>query len=228
MTRRAVARAHRDAARILGWVAEQLSAPMPSPQPQPARGLPAGTLTVRPEAPIQITFGSPRAITASTWRRITGGVLHPSAHSADGGFWWYEVSMPDLYGYAVAATKRKDCVTHLALASSIVLYSQLPLSEAAGVVLDMARLDPRPGMAGSAPRFAANELAGRGGEIIDVWQARQLRHEGRGVGDAQMLAVRLGTLKDLCGLWHVQQAKLDLDAARERLSATHLGRTTNG
>ncbi|MGC8159992.1 hypothetical protein ACP3WZ_26055, partial [Salmonella enterica] len=78
-------------------------------------------------------FGKPRALTAKHLARILGGDRQPSAHLVDGGWRWYQVSMPDVYGYINASSQRQDAVGHLALVGSVVPYSQLTLSEAVGV-----------------------------------------------------------------------------------------------
>jgi hypothetical protein len=80
-------------------------------------------------------------------------------------------------------------VGHLALVASAVPYSQLTLSEAVGVTLDMMRLDPRPEL--GHPSKAATDWAEHGLGLIDCWQARQLRYQGRGLGDVETLARRI-------------------------------------
>ncbi|MGO5205645.1 hypothetical protein ACTQ2S_08190 [Parolsenella catena] len=167
--------------------------------------------------PFPVAFGKPRALTAKHLARILGGDRQPSAHSVDGGWRWYQVSMPDVYGYINASSQRQDAVGHLALVASVVPYSQLTLSEAVGVTLDMMRLDPRPEL--GHPSKAATDWAEHGLGLIDCWQARQLRYQGRGLGDVETLARRIDALRVMCARWHVHQAEMDLAAAKDKLTA---------
>lgn len=217
MSRRITTRAWRDAGRILRQLERDLAhlghgylrrRPAVSPE------LVAAELVA--PAPVKVTFGKPRALNGRTWDRIAPGAgsSPPSAHMVDGGWRWYQVSMPDVYCYIAAASTRKDAVGHLSLVAGVVPYSQLTLSEAVGVTLDMMSLDPRPGW--GHPRFAASEWAEHGVGLIDCWQARQTRYEGRGLGDLEVLAQRVAALRGMCSLWHVQQAQIELDAAKAR------------
>lgn len=220
MTRNIATRAWRDAGRILQQLERDLThmghgflrAGRPAVEPALVAMNPAAT------EPVTITFGRPRTLTSKTLDRMmlsTDSGRTPSAHAVDGGWQWYQVSMPDVYCYIAAASTRKDAVDHLSLVAGVVPYSQLTLSEAAGVTLDIMKLDPRPGW--GHPRDAASEWAEHGIRLIDCWQARQTRYGCRGLGDLEALAQRVTALRAQCGQWHVQQAQMDLDAAKARV-----------
>lgn len=219
----AVARAHRDAHAILCGLRSEMDAQRERLAERLYPGLLARATQTREALgaaapldgggePIAVVFGRPRAVTAK-WLEAT----LPGADGLGSHHWRrYIMSRPDLYAYATAALRRKDAVDHLFLAARTVTHSTLSLSEAAGVVVDMMLLDPRPGW--GFPRQAANDWATVGIGLVDTWEYRSRVWGGDGVGDPVALAEHVDTIRDSCGRWQIDQAERDLADRRARLN----------
>lgn len=219
---RSVARAYRDASLILDRTSHLLALLAPPP-----RFVRLGELGAREEvAPHDhpVTLGSPRTYTIDkTLTKVTAGAPLPTPHVAGGGWRWYAIPTIDIYTYAAKAAARPDAIDHLLMLAHLALYGQLPLSEAAGIVVDLARLDPRssgtqgrPQGAVVALRAASSEWAEVAIVVVDLWQARRARG-GAGIGDELGLMTRIQEIKRMCGLWLIRAAEADLAMATQRM-----------
>ena len=217
MTSRKAAAPYRDAGRILTDLAHHVA--------HMGHDRIVGEVGTSPRPdrePVRVRFGRPRQLTSKTWARIADGPRYDldgaGVHLARGGWRLYDISLPDLYTYATLAAERKDALAHLTLMANIVPASQLVLSEAAGVIVDLMALDPRPGW--GYPRETANYWAGVGIDLVNYWQARQGNQPAGapadGLGDVAVLAERIHHIRNQCALWQIRQAELDLEARQAK------------
>lgn len=168
---------------------------------------------------IPVTLGGPWKKSELDKIRDAWGIpqeldMHGS-HFSEGGWRVFRIPpLPEVFAFAAKAAKHSEAVVYLELLASVVVRSQLTLSEAALVVLELVSLDP---VASGHPRERANGWAAFGIVMIDLWESRH-QSDGVGVGDVGALAERLGELRRIVGLWQVEQMEMDFERRRKELS----------
>ena len=145
--------------------------------------------------------------------------LEALVHLSRGG--WGVFTLPpmiDVYAWISRAVKHPEAVQGLDLLARVAIHSQLTLSEAAPLIVDMARLDQ---LATTHPSARANHWLSIAIHIVNAWQARAdvTGAVGDGLGDVPLLAERLAELRDMCAQWQVAQLELDLERRRNMLRA---------
>lgn len=106
--------------------------------------------------------------------------------------------MPEVYVWLGKAAKHPNAAFYLNILAKVSAFSQLSLSEAAGLAVECLRLDPRKTVGAD---YAACEWAEVAIMFVNAWEARQERfkseHLGDVVGLAERLAVFRSTTQDL-------------------------------
>lgn len=137
-------------------------------------------------------------------------------HFYAGGWGVFDLpAAPTVYAFISKAAKHPDAITYLVLLAEVALHSRLTLSEALGLVLDCAALDP---LQDDHPRASATEWARVGIHAVNVWQKRA-QDGGAGVGDEPMCLARIHQMKAILASRHIAQAELDLADAKRRWAA---------
>ena len=120
----------------------------------------------------------------------------------------------EVFTYAAKAATKNDAPLKLVRLSSVVIFSQLTLSEASGIVIELIALDHRDSF---APRALANDLACVAIMIINAWQARE--NIGDNVlGDLDMLAQRISDIRDKCAELQLKQYEMDTEKLKRKIA----------
>lgn len=135
-------------------------------------------------------------------------------HHHNGG--WGIFALPPLIEVGAWLSKAENhhhIVDGVTLIAAISIHSQLTLSEATGLIVEMARRDRE---AQVAPRERANEWGRTAIHIVNTWQARHIAG-GAGIGDVEVLAGRIHELRDMCATWQINQLEQDIAHIRAKL-----------
>ena len=137
-------------------------------------------------------------------------------HLRHGGWNTFRIDVPATWVFMAKVATRNDAVGYLHDIAQIAVHSQLTLSEAAGIVVETMRCDPRRGVANETGlRRFGNDCAHRAISLVNAWQARET--DQRQIGDTSQLVERIDELRELAIRAHIRRGEIDLDRQRQSL-----------
>lgn len=152
--------------------------------------------------PVVVTLGNPRQLTEKVRESMfSGPPAHAGVHGADACWGFFKIDIPQMWVYAAKASRRKDARDHLIFLAELLPYSQLLLAEAAAAVIELMRLDPRPGLGGAAYAGATQDWTNIAVDLVNVMESRFKNGRGLGLGDVIVLVERLAEIKRILATW---------------------------